>query len=216
MARRTAGFTLIEVLLALMIMAMIAMLSAQAFNTAASGSAATREAMDRLAEIDRAFVLMENDFRNALPYQLPPVAFGGASLPAFFVSDGGDDYRMVLLRGGLANPLFQARSETVRVGYRVIEDELWRDTWFNPRQREQEEARPRKILSGVENVMIRVLSPVQTSTVSAGPWLIDYPPNAQANEILPPAVEITVELEDFGELRRLFVMLPVVINQGGG
>lgn len=207
MARANAGFTLIEVLLALMIMAMIAMLSSQAFNTAASGSAATREAMDRMAEIDRAFILMETDFRNALPNELNPVSFGGRPLPAFFVSEG-DDYRMVLLRGGLANPLFQARSETVRVGYRYLEDEIWRDTWYNPREREQEEAKPRKILSGVENLTIRVLSPATTSTVSAGPWLMDYPPNPAANTILPPAVEVTVELADYGEIRRLFVMLP--------
>lgn len=212
MIRRAFGFTLIEVLLALMIMAMIAMLSAQAFNTAAAGSDATREAMDRLAEVDRAFVLMENDFRNALPHALQPVLFGGAPLPAFFTSDGGDDYRMVVLRGGLDNPLFQARSETVRVGYRIVDDEIWRDTWFNPRQRDQEEARPKKILTGVDNFMVRVLSPVPTSTVNAGPWLIDYPPNASANEVLPPAVEVTVELKDFGEIRRLFVMLPGTID----
>lgn len=206
MTRRGAGFTLIEVLLALTIMAIIAMLSAQAFNTASSGSAATREAMDRMAEIDRAFVMIETDLRNALPNELQRIGFG-QPLPAFFASEGGDEYSMVVLRGGLANPLFQARSEMVRVGYRYIDNQLWRDTWFNPREREQDEARPQRILTGVESLIIRVLSPVPNSTVSAGPWLMEYPPNPQANTILPPAVEITVELEDYGEIRRLFTIL---------
>lgn len=205
MKKGDAGFTLIEVLLALTIMAMIAMLSAQAFNTASSGSAATREAMDRMTEIDRAFVMIETDLRNALPSALRPIGFG-EPLPAFFVSEG-DDYNMVVLRGGLTNPLFQPRSEMVRVGYRYVGDELWRDTWFNPRLRDEEDARPQRILTGIENLMIRVLSPNANSTVSAGPWLMEYPPNPQANEVLPPAVEVVVELEDYGEVRRLFVML---------
>lgn len=203
--QRAAGFTLIEVLLALMIMAMIAVLSSQAFNTAASGSAATREAMDRMAEIDRAFVMLETDFRNALPNQLQPIGFG-QKLPAFYLSDG-DDYVMTLLRGGLANPLFQRRSEMVRVGYRYIDDEVWRDTWYNPRETEQEEARAQKILTGVRNFSVRALSPAPNSTVAVGPWLVDYPPDSSANEILPPAVEITVDFEDIGEVRRLFVIL---------
>lgn len=201
------GFTLIEVLLALMIMAMIAMLSAQAFNTAASGSAATREAMDRLAEIDRAFVLIESDLRNALAKELDPLANFGKKLPAFYVSDS-DDYWLTVLRGGMANPLFQPRSEMVRIGYRYIDDEIWRDTWMNPREAEQEEARPQKILTQVRSLAVRVLSPDENSTVSGGPWLLGYPRDPSDNERLPPALEVTVELEDMGELVRLFTILP--------
>lgn len=202
-AARQSGFTLVEVMLALVIMAMIALLSAQAFNTAATGSAATREAMDRIAQIDRTFVLIETDLRNAIP-KIVRDSFN-KQLPPIFVS-GSDDYWMTIMRGGLENPLFLPRSEEVRVGYRYMEEAIWRDTWYNPRQTDQDDARAQKILTDVTHMSVRVLPPNATS-LAAGPWLQDWPPNETAM-MLPLAIEVTLELEDMGEIVRLFSILP--------
>jgi general secretion pathway protein J len=198
-----AGFTLVEVILALMIMAMIAMLSAQAFNTAASSSAATREAMKRLAEIDRAFVLIETDLRNAIPKEVRD-GFGTA-LPPLLVSSS-EDYWMTVMRGGLENPLFLPRTEEVRVGYRYVDNEIWRDTWFNPRLTDQDEAKEQRILTDVKEMRVRVLSNTATS-IAAGPWVEDWPPSPGVIGF-PHAIEVTLELEDMGEITRLFSMLP--------
>lgn len=206
-AARHSGFTLVEVLLALVIMAMIAMLSAQAFNTASSGSAATREAMDRIAAIDRTFVLIETDLRNAIPKVLTD-SFG-KPLPPLYVADS-DDYWMTVMRGGLANPLFLPRTEEVRVGYRYIEESIWRDTWYNGRETDQEDARAQKILEGVTSMSVRVLPPQSNTgsvSISGGPWLQDWPQGQQQMDVLPSAIEVTLELEDMGEVTRLFSLL---------
>lgn len=192
-------------MLALVIMAMIALLSAQAFNTASTGSAATREAMDRIAQIDRTFVLIETDLRNAIPKVLNN-SFN-QPIPPLYVSDS-DDYWMTVMRGGLENPLFLPRSEEVRVGYRYIEETIWRDTWYNPRDTEQDDARQQKILTGVTTMTVRVLSGGATS-IAAGPWLQQWPSN-QNDQSLPLAIEVTLELEDMGEVMRLFSILPGV------
>lgn len=202
-----AGFTLVEVLLALVIMAMIAMLAAQAFNTASTGSAATREAMDRIAEIDRAFVLIETDLRNAIPKAT--LDRFNQPIPPMYISRS-EDYWMTVMRGGLENPLFLPRTEEVRIGYRYIEESIWRDTWYSPRETDQEEARPQRILTDVTNMNVRVLPPNATS-LAAGPWLQEWPPaQGGATEPLPRAVEVTLELDDMGEVTRLFSILPGV------
>lgn len=190
-------------MLALVIMAMIALLSAQAFNTASTGSAATREAMDRIAQIDRTFVLIETDLRNAIPKQVND-SFN-QPIPPMYLSDS-DDYWMTIMRGGLENPLFLPRSEEVRVGYRYMEETIWRDTWYNPRNTEQDDARQQKILSGVTTMSVRIL-PGNATSIAAGPWLQQWPPN-QSDQSLPLAIEVTLELEDMGEVIRLFSILP--------
>lgn len=190
-------------MVALAIMAIIAALSAQAFQTAATGAAATREAMERLARIDRTFVLIENDLRNALP----KVVRGdmGQPLPPMFVAMN-DDYWLTVLRGGFDNSLFQPRTEEVRIGYRYIDDTIWRDTWYNPANNDETEARKRRLLDGVRTMNLRVLPPT-ASSLAAGPWLDSWPPNPAAED-LPLALEITLELDDLGEVIRLFTLLP--------
>lgn len=205
------GFTLIEVMIALLIMAMIAVASGQAFHTASSGASATRKAMERLAKIDRAFVLIENDLRNALAVERRTDGGRGASLSPMYVS-GSEEYWMTVLRGGVANPLHQSRTEEVRVGYRFIDQELWRDTWYNPTSMEQEEARQRKILTGVETLSVKVLSPRASSLAST--WLLGWPTsNSQGALMLPLAIELKVELADMGEVTRVFPILSGVSNE---
>lgn len=204
--QRVRGLTLIEVLAALAIMALVAALAAQAFFTASSGAEATQEAMQRMARIDRTFVLIENDLRNALPRVVQEPM--GQPLPPLVVSEV-DDYRLVIMRGGLANPLNQPRTEDVRVGYRYQDETIWRDTWINPAQNEQHQARARKLLEEVTSMRFRVLSP-QATSLAAGPWLNEWPQRGGGvpMDTLPLAIEITFELEDMGEIVRLFSLLP--------
>lgn len=191
--------------MALFIMAIISVLSAQTFNTAISSSDATKEAMDRLAAIDRTFVLIESDLRNAVPKVLRQ-RFGEV-LPAMYVAQS-DDYWMTIMRGGMANPLHQRRTEEVRVGYRYISETIWRDVWYNPLENEQTQALQRKLLTGVNDVRVRVLPNGPGSSVAGGPWYDVWPAIGKSAEELPIAVEVTLILEDMGEITRLFSLLP--------
>lgn len=203
--RFPAGFTLMEVMVALFIMALIAMLASQAFNTASSGAAATREAMDRLAAIDRTLFVIETDLRNALPKTYRQRL--GEVLPALYVAQS-DDYWLVVMRGGVANPLRQRRTEEARVGYRYVEDTIWRDTWYNPLDNEEDQAYQQKLLTGVEDILVRVLPSGQGVSIAAGPWYDMWPATGRKPEDLPIAIELTLTLEDMGEIKRLFSLLP--------
>jgi general secretion pathway protein J len=194
-----------EVMVALFIMAMIAMLASQAFNTAASGAAATREAMDRLAAIDRTLFIIETDLRNAVPKTLRQ-RFGEV-LPALYVAES-DDYWLTIMRGGLANPLHQRRTEEVRVGYRYIEETIWRDTWYNPAETEQDKAQQQKLLEGVRDMVVRVLPTGPGVSIAGGPWYNAWPAPGRPADQLPVAIELTLTLEDMGEIKRLYSLLP--------
>ena len=202
------GFTLVEVMVALLIMAMIAVTSAGAFNSAASGSRASREAIERLAEIDRAFVLLENDLRNALPVIRNSENGRGEPLLPLYINIS-EDYWLTVLRAGVENPLFQRRTEEVRVGYRYIDEELWRDTWYNPSSSDEELARKRRILKGVDFLSVEVLPPNANSITN--PWSLTWPPSSQPAQFptqLPRAVRVKIQLTDMGEIVRTFSILP--------
>lgn len=206
---------MVEVMVALVIMGVVATLAAQAFNTASSSAAATREAMERLAKIDRTFFLIEQDLRNVVPKFVRP-EFGEA-LPPLFAAARGEDYWLTVMRGGFANPLHQPRTEEVRVGYRYIDEEIWRDVWYDPRANDQEESRQQKLLTDVADMTLRILSSSATS-LAAGPWLQNWPQGG--SDAIPLALEVTLNLEDMGEVTRLFSLLPgqgeQIIGSGGG
>ena len=211
------GFTLVEVLVAIVIMALIAVVTGQIFHSATRSSESTEAALKRLAAVDRIWVLLENDVRNAIPQTVLPIY--GDPIPAVFVEES-DDYWLTIMRAGLANPLHQPRTEIVRVGYRLEDGAVWRDTWYDPRKTDQEDTLQRKIMEGVEDLIIRVLPPPPTaSSLAAGPWYMRWPnPNAGAVSpaTLPLAIEITIEHEEFGEIKRLFSFIAGIDNRSTG
>ena len=209
-SRTAAGFTLIEVMIAVTIMAMIAIMTGQAFSTAITSSEATQEAIDRIAKVDRVWVLLETDVRNVLPAR--PEVSGQQPIPPVYI-DPSEEYRLTLLRGGYANPLRLPRTELVRIGYRFEDNALWRDTWVNIADNDERNATPRKILDGIEDLFVKALPSTSSATVSGGPWGERWPATGQAAENLPAAIEITLKLEDFGEVKRIYSLLPGVSNK---
>ena len=193
-----------EVMVAITIMAIIATLAGQAMHTATTSCAATDDAVKRLASVDRTWLLLDTDLRNALPRAIKPP--NDELIPALTVG-GSSDYWLTVYRGGVANPLHLVRSEEVRVGYRLQEGVLWRDTWISNIETDQRKAQPQKLMTDVKDVVVRVLSD-SASSIAAGPWLQDWPAPGISREKLPRALEITLQTEDMGEVKRLFALLP--------
>ena len=87
-----------------------------------------------------------------------------------------------------------------RVGYRLENGELWRDTWPALDRTIAVEPVRRKLLTGVRSVTFRFLDPSRS-------WVDRWPetqtPDAASARLRPAAVEVVIELEDWGEVRRL-------------
>lgn len=208
LAKKQNGLTLIEVLIAVTILALIGTISYQSLDATINSKEVVEEHLQELARIDRAWLLMEADLRNVVNFQVTQT-YGpgsGGTIEPLMLSNNDGDYWMTLLRGGHANPLGFIRTEMIRVGYRVQDETLWRDVWYDLSSRDVDKARQQKIIEGVDSVEIRALSPTANS-YSAGPWL-DRWPEGQNPADSPLAVEIKLTLKDEEhDISRLFALV---------
>lgn len=201
------GFTLIEMLVAMAILAWIMVVSSVVVDTAGRSGEISERRSQQLKDIDRLWILLETDLRNSaarnyVPNFDPPI-------PAMLVSQT-EEYVLSFIRTGQANPLLLPRSEVLRVAYRVEDEVLWRDSWIDPFNVDQELARPQKLLTGVERFDVLALPSRSAGgrSVSDGPWLDQWPDGSQASSTLPLALELKITLKKRGELRRFISLVP--------
>ena len=134
---------------------------------------------------------------------------------------GGAAARFALsfTRGGWHNPNDLPRSNLQRVNYRVEDGALWRDTYPVLDRAPDTQPQQVRLLEGVE-----LLEPVFLGDLAAAEregrgltidtsgwqssWVADT--SAPGVELLPPvALEIRLELDDLGELRRIYALPPL-------
>lgn len=198
---RAAGFTLLEMLVAVGIFALVSAIAygglAQAL-TARDRVAAEREFWQTLA---LAFTRIEEDLVQA---RARPIRDSdGAELPAL-VGQPTDPRALArpsieFSRGGVFvfRESKSLRSDLQRVGYRFSEGTLWRLAW--PVLDRGPEAEPVAVplLKDVEDFQARFFNP-------DGRWDEYWPPGAANPPPLPRGVEVTLKLKDRGEFRRVF------------
>lgn len=221
--KRSRGFTLLEVLIALVISALIAVMAFESLNAADNGSKRTNEVLAEINRLDRAWQIIGADLRHVIP---PAAADKNAVFQADSLRSSGEDAdQMVLLfkRRGWVNFSNLPRSDLQMVGYRVEEGKLWRD--FLPERNlelsdidMEDDSLHQLLLEDVEDMQLRFLH--QGAISSKGKsvlegrefsesWLQKWPENTQQGasaQDLPLAVEITLELKGVGTSVRLFAM----------
>ncbi|MDM3869758.1 type II secretion system minor pseudopilin GspJ [Porticoccus sp. W117] len=206
------GFTLVEVLVAMAITAFIGTVAYVSFDTAMEGGEQNQQKLRQLNTLDRAMNLLERDLQQAIRRSVvvnlgeQQSAFEG--IPQADLS-GFDVYLMRFSRAGWHNPQQQLRSELQRVGYRLADEQLWRDHWPHLDMTDEVPPVQLPLLQGVKQIRLRYLRP-QAPLSWVQEWPVGLASGNSANgasEALPLAVEITLELEEWGEITRLF-MLP--------
>ncbi|WP_049631114.1 type II secretion system minor pseudopilin GspJ [Cellvibrio sp. pealriver] len=220
--RPQQGFTLLEVLIALVISALIAVMAFQSLNAANNGAERTNQVLNEINQIDRAWQIIAADLRHSIP--LPATAdrnwvFRAESLRTS--GENSDQEVLLFKRRGWVNFSNLPRSDLQIVSYRVLDGELWRD--FLPEHNRdlgdvdlEEDGFHQLLLKNVKDVQLRMLH--QGAITSKGKsaledreysndWLQSWPDNNQqgANG-LPLAVEISIELEGVGTSVRLFAL----------
>ncbi len=214
---RHAGFTLVEVLIALAITAFVSMIAYTGLSTVMTGVERLRENTDRIYEINRAFMILSRDLRQ---FTARPVRdeFGEIE-PAF---TGGELARFALsfTRTGWHNPNNYPRSTLQRVNYRLEEEALWRDTYSVLDRAADTEPQSVLLLDGVESMELVFLGSLEglqvqpgSATLDTRNWVENWVSDGsglQGPELLPPvAVQITLQLTGWGEMRRLYALPPL-------
>ena len=216
MPTRAAGFTLVEVLIALAITAFVGMVAYASLANVMASVDTLRANADRTYEINRAWMILSRDLRQFVPR--PVRDEFGQTEPAFV---GGDAARFLLsfTRTGWHNPNAHPRSNMQRVNYRVEDEALWRDVYFVLDRSGSTEPRSARLLDGVEYVELAFLDSPERIRARRGStdvdtrnwpdnWVVDTSdPNAELSP--PAAVEIRLHLRDQGEMRRLYALPPL-------
>ena len=194
--RSAAGFTLLELLVALAIFSLIAVMSYNGLKVVLNTQAATEIQADALAEMQKVYLLMQRDIEQVVPRPIRDEY--GDEQPALT----GDD-ALQLTRGGWSNPAGRLRSSLQRVGYAFEDRNLVRYSWA-VLDRAQDSEPGRQVLVGdIEEMTIRYLA-------ANNEWQERWPNPLAVAEVnapatgLPRAVEVTLEHERFGPLIWLF------------
>lgn len=195
----TRGFTLLELLVALAVFAIMATAAYSGLRNVLFTRAAVEEQSRRLAAVQLAVFRLEQDIEQAVPrgirdeYGEPQAALLGGELA---------DDRLTLTRAGWDNPLGQPRATLQRVAYRLRDGRLWRLHWGVLDRGGLLEPRETLLLERVREFRVRFLD--------RDDWRDDWPPPASDEagakkdpDALPRAVEIGLTLEDWGEITRL-------------
>ncbi|MGG8473358.1 type II secretion system minor pseudopilin GspJ [Rahnella sp. PAMC25617] len=180
------GFTLIEVMIAMAIFAMLSLLAYQILSASVKNSEIAQEHTARLNEIQTAFSLLERDLIQILPRQ--------SNTEEAFLSTTETSLRFTTIGSyAAAEPL--SASDLAQVEWSITDHALTRSV--NPQ--------PSPSLSDASTLStLTMLTGVRTlhwrfySTGWTDRW-------SQASTF-PAAIELIVTLEDMGEIRRLFLL----------
>jgi general secretion pathway protein J len=198
MRNRSRGFTLLEILVAI---AILAIMSVMAFRSVSEARVSVENAgghMDRLREVQRAMNLLTGDFRTLAPRPIrEPI---GDGYRAALRRDPNGVGLVELSHAGWPNGAGSPRGTVQRVSYRLEEQTLIREYWNVTDPTLANVPIARRLLKQVESIEIRYMS-------SGREWVTEWPPLDSAADTgfraRPMAVEITIVLTDYGKLRRL-------------
>ncbi|RUO26430.1 type II secretion system protein GspJ [Aliidiomarina minuta] len=192
---RTRGFTLVELLVAMLIFALIGLASYTVLSQMTDSDARSKERQQALNEVQFAMLMLERDVRQMV--RRPVRAVPQEQRDIFVLSDGrtldSDMDGLAFVRAGWSNPNAQLPRSTLQpVLYRVRDNVLQRiyNTYVD-----DVSARPyvQDLLHGVEDFRIAYLHDGE----SINTW------NRPGE--LPQIVVVQITLEEYGYIERLFL-----------
>jgi len=144
---RSMGFTLIEILVAFLVFAIIGVISAQLLSNTINAQDDLSDRGKRLGDIHRAMQIIQRDIMQLV--DRPVRDSYGDPLQAVLI---GADGAIEFTRGGWRNPLQLPRAEVQRVGYLLQDNKLLRGYWPVLDRAQDTEPAYQTLLQDVEQV----------------------------------------------------------------
>jgi general secretion pathway protein J len=205
---RRTGFTLIEVVIAIFIAAVMFAIGYRTLSQAMIDREALNASQTRVNEIQRGMRIVAQDLAQVAARAARDTQGNGELQPAI-TADDRDNTLLTFSRNGWSNPAGLSRPAEERVRYRFLEGSLMREHWLSVDPALNSEPRQRVVLTRVKSVEVRFLDPVTRN------WRNDWPPLSptgpvgplQVDDVLlarPLAIEFTIVFEDWGRVQRVF------------
>ncbi|HJO67827.1 MAG TPA: type II secretion system minor pseudopilin GspJ [Sphingomonas sanguinis] len=182
------GFTLVEVMVALLIFAMLAAAAVAILSMSVRAQAVTGQKLDAMAAVSRTTAILSADLAQAV--NRPTRDEGGVQTPAMVA--GPDAMRLV--RAGWSNLDNAQRPSLQKVAYRLNGDALERVAW--PLLDGAAPMEPAVLMDHVRELHLRYRF--------NGAWLDQW--QGQPGVALPQAAEVTIVRDDGMIFRQLFLV----------
>ena len=186
------GFTLVEMLVALLFFSGIAAAGVAVMSLAADNRLVVRQRMDRLASFQRTRALLKADLEQAADR---PTRDEAGVLSRNALGGGeGSEVLLFLTRRGLDNPDAEPRASMQYVEYSLADGRL--------------ERRVRPFLDGAKlgepQVLIDGVRSAEVAFYSRGEWRSTW--TSATGSALPRAVRLQMDISGFGPVRQLFLV----------
>jgi general secretion pathway protein J len=198
--RRQRGFTLVEIMVAVLIAAILAVMAFEAMQQALNNRERITESAARLRAVQYAMRSLVQDFSQLAPRPVRE-PLGSEFQPAVQARTTTAS-EVSLTRAGWMNPAGLSRATLQRVRYALRDGKLYRDYWMVLDAQLEPVPHTRELLTGVKAFRVRFMNDGRN-------WQDGWPPPALGTpderwmRWRPIAVEVTLELEDWGRLTRL-------------
>lgn len=225
-ASRSRGFTLLEVLLAMAITGLVAVMGYAGLSAAMSAAERHGEQVKRLGEVQAALAYLVRDLRQSIDR---PIVDARGDLEPALIGNASEEEFLSLTHVGWDNPRGQRRGSVQRVRYRLdANGDLWREYWLVlDRVDEEDHLQSVKLLSNVDRVQLQFMKGEPRSekkpkdsedksgeqkapkkkrdSASDDEWTEQWPPEDSEldNVPMPLAVKVELEIRDIGSVHRV-------------
>jgi general secretion pathway protein J len=211
------GFTLVEMLIAIAIFAVLSIMAYGGLNTILTTQAVLKTEMQRLREIQRTFLYLGQDLRQVVERHIRDPLAPAQQLNALITDNlyASKPFKLELTRTGYPNPLVLQRSHLQRVAYYVKDDNLYRYTW--PVLDRAQDTLPHisrlcKNINDIRFLFYPRIKKQKSNNLSASTTpepSTSWPPTnrtQQSASFLPAYIAVTIDFEDWGEVTRLYAL----------
>ena len=198
-SNKTLGFTLVEILVALLVFAVVGLLSTRLLSQSIDNQNNLQDRGQRLAEIHRAMRVLQRDIVQLSHRKIRDAQ--GEELPALIVSDQG---AIEFSRVGWRNPLRQPRSEVQRVGYRWQDEKIIRGYWLTLDRSYDAEPAYQTLLEDVEAIEFFAVDQLGNEHRQ---WPLDPEANVVTEEgeaLYLAAILVRAEIAPYGMIERIW------------
>jgi len=193
---KSTGFTLIEVIIAMSIFAILAILSYSGLHSVIMSKTNTEASLERLQELQMTMLTLSSDLQQ-ISNRDAHDALGGSLQK---LSTQSSEYIIEFTRSGWRNPADLQRSSLQRVAYQIKDDALIRIYWPHVDRADDEQRVERTLIQNIETLDISFLNADKE-------WKEDWPSASALTSAdpaeLPTAIDIRLKLHDWGEIKRL-------------
>lgn len=193
------GFTLLEVLVAIMIFALLSLAAYQVLQGVLRSGEISKAHSERLTELQRAMLIIEQDFTQIVARKSRQEGVDKGDLRTLTVGNevfSSQDQGIEFNRLGWANPLgLLPRSNILRVRYILRDGQLQRLYFLYPDTVSGQEPEMQVLLNDIEELSFRF-------------WNNGWKSSWSPAEKLPEGIEINFTSKHFADIRRVFLVSP--------